>query len=77
MPLYLCRWTNGDCSFVFASSKGEAIELLDEIGNAVGCPLTPIHDFMVYARGSHDSAKRRNQGLAVGRPRLDRALPIM
>jgi len=54
MPLYLCRWTNGDCSFVFAASKGEAIELLDEIGNAEGCPLTPIHDFMVHFRFSDD-----------------------
>ena len=38
MPLYLCRWTNGDCSFVFAGSKREAIELLDGVGNAEGCP---------------------------------------
>jgi hypothetical protein len=44
MPLYLCRWTNGDCSFVFAANRGEAIEGLDEVGNAEGCPLTPIHD---------------------------------
>jgi hypothetical protein len=54
MPLYLCRWTNGDCSFVFAASKGEALELLDEIGNAEGCPLTPIPDFMVHFRFSDD-----------------------
>src|SRR5208337_1243086 len=54
MPLYLCRWTNGDCSFVFAASKGEAIELLDEIGNAEGCPLTPIHDFTVHFRFNDD-----------------------
>ena len=54
MPVYLCRWTNGDCSFIFAGSKGEAIEILDEIGNAEGCPLTPIHDFMVHFRFSRD-----------------------
>jgi hypothetical protein len=41
MPLYLCRTTNGDCSFVFAANKGEAIERLDEAGNAEGCPLIP------------------------------------
>ena len=50
MPLYLCRWQNGDCSFVQAANKGEAIEILDEIGNAEGCPLTPVHDFMVHFR---------------------------
>ena len=48
MPLYLCRWPNGDCSFVFAANKGEAIERLDEIGNAEGCPLMPIHEFMAH-----------------------------
>lgn len=54
MLLYLCRWTNGDCSFVSAASKGEAIELLDDVGNAEGCPLTAIHDFMVHFRFSED-----------------------
>lgn len=48
MPLYLCRWTNGDCSFVFAANKGEAIERLDEVGNAEGCPVIPIHEFMAH-----------------------------
>jgi hypothetical protein len=33
---------------VFAATKREAIELLDEVGNAEGCPLTAIHDFMVH-----------------------------
>ena len=48
MPLYLCRWPNGDCSFVFALYKGEAIERLDEVGNAEGCPLIPFHEFMAH-----------------------------
>src|SRR5215472_2196814 len=32
--MYLCRWPNGDFSVVNAATKGEAIELLDEWGNA-------------------------------------------
>ena len=48
MPLYLCRWTNGDCSFVFAANKGEAIERLDEVGNAEGYPLIGISEFMAH-----------------------------
>ncbi len=51
MPLYLCRWPNGDCSVVWASTKGAAVELLDEIANAEGCPLTPIQDFTLGAIG--------------------------
>jgi len=50
MALYLCRWPNGDCSFVWATTKGEAIELLDETANAEGCPITSVQDFMVHFR---------------------------
>jgi len=50
MPMYVCRWQNGDCSFVQAPHEGGAIETLDEIGNAEGCPLTPVQDFMVHFR---------------------------
>jgi hypothetical protein len=47
--LFLCRWPNGDFSVVQASSKSEAIERLDEVGNAEGSPVTPINDnFMVH-----------------------------
>jgi hypothetical protein len=49
-PLYLCRWPNGNCSFVWATTKGEVIELLDESANAEGCPLTGVQDFMVHFR---------------------------
>ena len=54
MALYLCRWPNGDCSVVRASSKGEAVELLDEIGNAEGCPLISLPEFMVHFRLSDE-----------------------
>ena len=39
MPLFICRWQNGDFSAVSASSKAAAIELLDEVGNAENCEL--------------------------------------
>lgn len=54
MPLYLCRWPNGDCSVVRANNKGEAVELLDEIGNAEGCPLVPLPTFMIHLRISDE-----------------------
>jgi hypothetical protein len=44
MPLFICRWQNGDFSAVSASSKKDAIELLDEVGNAETCELfTKVH----------------------------------
>ena len=54
MPLYMCRWPNGDCSVVWATNKVEAIEILDEVDNAEGCPLLALRDFMVHFRLSDD-----------------------
>ena len=48
MPVYMCRWANGDFSFVSAANKEEAVEALDEIDNAEGCPLSVVRDFMVH-----------------------------
>ncbi len=48
MPVFMCRWSNGDFSFVSARSKAKAIEALDEIDNAEGCPLSVVRDFMVH-----------------------------
>ena len=54
MPIYLCRWPNGDCSVVRANNRGEAVELLDEFGNAEGCPLIPLPTFMMHLRISDE-----------------------
>jgi len=48
MPVFMCRWPNGDFSFVSARNKSKAIEALDEIANAEGCPLSVVEDFMVH-----------------------------
>ncbi len=48
MPVFMCRWPNGDFSFVSARNKSKAIEALDEIDNAEGCPLSVVEDLMVH-----------------------------
>jgi len=48
MPLFMCRWENGDCSCVVAPTKDLAVQYLDEIGNADGSELTAIRDFKVH-----------------------------
>jgi hypothetical protein len=48
MPVYICRWPNGDFSVVSAANKERAIALLDEIGNAEGSPISVIKDFMIH-----------------------------
>jgi hypothetical protein len=50
MPLYICRWQNGNVSAVSARSRENAVVLLDEIGSAEACELFPIEDFMVHFR---------------------------
>jgi hypothetical protein len=42
----LSRWPNGDCSIVSASTNSDAIELLDEWGNAEQATLTRMADCM-------------------------------
>jgi hypothetical protein len=50
MPLYICRWQNGDFSVVKARSKEHATILLDEVDNAELGELFPVKDFMVHFR---------------------------
>jgi hypothetical protein len=48
MPLFICRWQNGDFSAVSAATKNDAIALLDEVGNAEVCELFTVKNFMVH-----------------------------
>ena len=48
MPLFICRWQNGDFSAVSAATKTDAIALLDEVGNAEVCELFTVKNFMVH-----------------------------
>ena len=48
MPLFLCRWANGDCSVVWARNKEDAIVELDQVANPEGCPITQVHTFQVH-----------------------------
>ncbi len=54
MPVYMCRWPNGDFSFVSAANKQEAVETLDEIANPEGCSLSVVENFRVHFRLEED-----------------------
>ena len=54
MAIYLCRWPNGEFSIVNAKTKDDAIELLDEWGNAEQASLTRMPDCMFDFRLSDD-----------------------
>jgi hypothetical protein len=46
MAIYLCRWPNGEFSIVSAKTKADAVELLDEWGNAEQALLSRMPDCM-------------------------------
>lgn len=48
MPLFICRWLNGDFSAASARTREEAIELLAEVGNAEICEVYAVDNFMVH-----------------------------
>ena len=48
MPLFLCRWLNGDCTVVWARSKDDAIVELDQVANAEGCPIAEVQTFQLH-----------------------------
>jgi hypothetical protein len=54
MSIYLCRWPNGEFSIVNAKTKVEAIELLDEWGNAEQAFLMRMTDCMFDFRLGDD-----------------------
>ena len=48
MPLFLCRWLNGDCSVVWARTTDDAIIELDQVANAESCPMTELQTFQLH-----------------------------
>ena len=52
--VFLCRWPNGDCSVVMARSKADAIEKLDEVANAEGCPMVELSEAQVHFALTND-----------------------
>jgi hypothetical protein len=77
--LFACRWPNGDFSVVKASSKDQAIELLDEVGNAEGCPVAAINDnFMVhFILTDEGEFELQGWGEETGEFIMKRAYPVL
>ena len=48
--MFMCRWMNGDVSFVSARTKEDAMVMLDEWADAEGAEISQIRDFMVDFR---------------------------
>ncbi len=65
MPLYLCRWPNGDVSVVMARNKTDAIIQLDEFDNADYAEISRLSEFLVDFR-LDDEGRLELAGLGEG-----------
>ena len=48
MPVFICRWPNGDLSAVHARSRDAAAIMLDEVDDADYAELFAVKNFMVH-----------------------------
>ena len=55
MPLFICRWQDGNFSAASARSREEAVELLAEVGNAETCEIFATDNFMVHFHIKNDA----------------------
>ena len=65
MPLYLCRWPNGDVSVLMARNKTDAIIQLDEFDNADYAEISRLSEFLVDFR-LDDEGRLELAGLGEG-----------
>jgi hypothetical protein len=56
MPMFLCRWSNGGCSAVWARDEQDAISRLDEVGDAQPCEIGLLPEFQVHFRLTNDGS---------------------
>ena len=77
MPLFLCRWSNGDCSVVCAPNEEDAIVELDQtIGSISGVPSVNGHPFS--DAGADPGAPREAPPAGTASPqRGDRARHVL
>jgi hypothetical protein len=78
MAIYLCRWPNGEFSIVNANTKTEAIELLDEWGNAEQAFLKRMTDCMFDFRlGDNGQIELANIGESTEDLIMETCYPVL
>ena len=78
MPVYFCRWPNGDLSILSAPNKEEAVIRLDEFGNADGADLVQIGEFLVDFKLTDDGVLELSEfGEAAYFRIMEKAYPLL
>jgi hypothetical protein len=56
MPVYLCRWPNGDVSLAAGESEVEVADVLDEVDNPDAAELMQLdHAIAVHFKARHEA----------------------
>jgi hypothetical protein len=78
MAIYLCRWPNVDFSIVNAKTKGDAIEMLDEWGNAEQASISRMTDCMFDFRlGDNGQIELANIGESTEDDIMEPCYPVL
>lgn len=78
MPVFMCRWPNGDVSFVSARNKEDATIALDEFDNAELATLSKLDSFMLDFRlGDDGDLVLQSFGEECQSEIMERAYPVL
>jgi len=78
MPVYMCRWENGEVSFVGARSKRDACLLLDEFAAVEPEDLHEVQDFMLgFALSEHGEVVLSDLGEATRELFEEKIYPVL
>jgi len=78
MPVFMCRWPNGDVSFVSARNKEDATIALDEFDNAELATLSKLDSFMLDFRlGDDGDLVLQGLGEECQSEIMERAYPVL
>ncbi len=78
MPLFLCRWPNGDCSVVWAANDEDAIVELDQVGNAEACPIVRLPAFQAhFVLTDRGDLTLEGLGESTAQEMVSRAYPLL
>jgi hypothetical protein len=61
MPVFLCRWPNGDVSIVSARNKDDAVAALDEFDNADHANISQLKEFLADFRLNDEGRLELNE----------------
>jgi hypothetical protein len=67
MPVYLCRWPNGDVSLAAGESEVEVADVLDEVDNPDAAELMQLDHALLFTSNSARGLVKKERCLCVSK----------